>query len=151
MSLAVPHRAEPYSMPCRYFLAFLLRKYTASRSPAPQEMPISKSSGCRLGSGFANAAGSVPIMDIMRSPSSFPSQAATLHQSSLPPAQAGYRQIQSQQFCQLLCVHSPRSCSLCRTLPGSSAAACTSSCSLARTEGRFDLLRREAEYSLKAD
>ena len=25
-SLAVPHRAEPYSMPCRYFLAFLPRR-----------------------------------------------------------------------------------------------------------------------------
>ena len=73
MSLAVPHRAEPYSMPCRYFLAFLPRKYTASRSPAPQHKPTSKSSGCRLGRGFANANGTVPIMDMILSPSSLPS------------------------------------------------------------------------------
>ena len=73
MSLALPHRAEPYSMPCLYFFAFLLRKYTASRSPAPQEKPISKSSGCRLGRGFANATGKVPIIAMILSPNSFPS------------------------------------------------------------------------------
>ena len=73
MSLGVPHRAEPYSMPWRYFFAFLLRKYTASRSPVPQEKPISKSSGCRLGRGFANATGKVPIIDMMCSPNSLPS------------------------------------------------------------------------------
>ena len=60
-------------------------------------------------------------------------------------------QIQCQQLCQLFRGHSPRSCSLCRTLPGSSAAACTSSCSFASTEGRLSLLSRDAEYSLNAE
>ena len=60
-------------VPYRYFFAFLLRKYTASRSPAPQEKPISKSSGCRLGRGFANATGKVPIIAMILSPNSFPS------------------------------------------------------------------------------
>lgn len=38
-------RAEPYSTLWRYFFAFLLRRYTASRKPAPQTIPMSKSSG----------------------------------------------------------------------------------------------------------
>ena len=60
-------------------------------------------------------------------------------------------QTQRQQLCQLFRGHSPRSCSLCRTLPGSSAAACTSSCSFANTEGRLSLFSRDAEYSLNAE
>lgn len=38
-------RAEPYSKPCRYFLAFLLLRYTARRRPAPQHSPTSRSNG----------------------------------------------------------------------------------------------------------
>ena len=56
MSFCVPQRAEPYSMPWRYFLAFLPFRYTASRKPAPQHTPISKSIGCRLGIGLEKAA-----------------------------------------------------------------------------------------------
>ena len=72
ISLGPPHRAEPYSMPWRYFLAFLPFRYTASRIPAPQHRPMNKSNGCRLGSGFENAAGSVSISDTILSPSSLP-------------------------------------------------------------------------------
>ena len=79
ISLGPPHRAEPYSMPWRYFLAFLPFRYTASRIPAPQHRPMNKSNRCRLGSGFANAAGSVPISDTILSPSSLP--AASRHAS----------------------------------------------------------------------
>ena len=54
-------------MPWRYFLAFLPFRYTASRKPAPQHKPTSKSSGCRLGSRVCKRqSGCVPIIDIMR-------------------------------------------------------------------------------------
>ena len=66
-------------------------------------------------------------------------------------SQQNIGQIQRQQLCQLFRGHSPRSCSLCRTLPGSSAAACTSSCNRASTEGRLSLFSRDAEYSLNAE
>ena len=46
-------------MPCLYFLAFLLFRYTASRRPPQQHRPTSRSSGCRLGHQLASATGSV--------------------------------------------------------------------------------------------
>ena len=66
-------------------------------------------------------------------------------------SQQNIGQIQRQQLCQLFRGHNPRSCSLCRTLPGSSAAACTSSCNRASTEGLLSLFSRDAEYSLNAE
>ncbi|CCL09965.1 hypothetical protein BN191_380015 [Clostridioides difficile T61] len=52
----MPQRAEPYSMPFRYFFAFLPLKYTISRIRTAPTIPISKSAGKKLGSGFAKAA-----------------------------------------------------------------------------------------------
>lgn len=52
ISSALPQRAVPYSSPCLYFLAFLPLIQTARRSAAPQQMPKSRSVGCRLGKGL---------------------------------------------------------------------------------------------------
>ena len=66
-----------YTRPGRYDVYDILptdgTEETASRIPAPQHRPMNKSNGCRLGSGFANATGMVPIMDMILSPSSLPS------------------------------------------------------------------------------
>ncbi|GFI25297.1 hypothetical protein IMSAGC012_00404 [Lachnospiraceae bacterium] len=56
ISSAVPQRAEPYSMPLRYFFAFLPFTYTASRITTAPAMPISKSMGWKLGAAEAKAA-----------------------------------------------------------------------------------------------
>lgn len=56
MSAAVPHRALPYSMPLRYFLAFLPFTYTTSRMRTAPATPIHRSKGWRLGTALAKAA-----------------------------------------------------------------------------------------------
>lgn len=56
MSEALPYRALPYSMPCRYFLAFWLRRYTAMRSITVPAIPSSRSVEWKLGSTLEKAA-----------------------------------------------------------------------------------------------
>ena len=91
-------------------------------------------------------------MDMILSPSSLPSaKPPCFAKVGCRQSQQNIGQIQSHQLCQLFRGHSPRSCSLCRTLPGSSAAACTSSCNRASTEGRLSLFSKDAEYSLNAE
>ena len=55
ISFGVPHRAEPYSTPCRYFFAFFPFRYTASFTRAAPASPIHKSCGWKLGKTFWNA------------------------------------------------------------------------------------------------
>jgi len=50
------HLAEPYSIPWRYFLAFLPFRYTASRTSTAPPMPMHRSKGWKLGRPLANAA-----------------------------------------------------------------------------------------------
>ena len=45
ISSGLPQRAEPYSSPCRYFLAFRPLIQTARRSAAPQQTPNRRSVG----------------------------------------------------------------------------------------------------------
>ena len=92
--------------------------YAASRSPVPQEKPISKSSGCRLGRGFANATGKVPIIDMMCSPNSLPS--ASRHASprfvATSPSRI-YGRYSASSFVSffVVTVHAPVPCAgLCR-------------------------------------
>ena len=55
MSFAVPHLAEPYSTPCRNFLAFFILYDTKALKAAAPRIPTAISRGCTLGRGFLNA------------------------------------------------------------------------------------------------
>ena len=60
ISSCVPHLADPYSMLCLYFLAFLPFRYTANLSAPPTASPTNKSIGWRLGIGLEKAAPKAP-------------------------------------------------------------------------------------------
>ena len=72
MSEALPQWALPYSMPCRYFLAFWLRRYTAMRNIAAPAIPNSRSVEWKLGSTFEKAAEKPSEMAMSRAEKSSP-------------------------------------------------------------------------------
>ena len=55
MSFSFPHRADPYSSPCRYFFAFFLRYQTTALKAAAPMSPTIRSHQWKLGTRVLNA------------------------------------------------------------------------------------------------